>query len=186
MYVVSTEEDSMDTSIDDLLRASAPRRVSTDGMVAAEVDRVGIAARVHAARRRRVRRLSWVALPVLALPGIALASTAGTDPRMIPDFEIPVSYVTDTGREISCSIELFNGELDYVETNTEAVVYIAAQNWDGVGQKIYERALEREAAGLVSPWFGAADDVIFAGVDDYILPGDGGLGRDTDCTGQLH
>ncbi|MDF2563046.1 MAG: hypothetical protein K0R99_4492 [Microbacterium sp.] len=59
---------------------------------------------------------SWVAVPVLALPGIALASTAGTDPRMIPDFEIPISYVTDTGREVSCSIELFNGEMNYVES----------------------------------------------------------------------
>lgn len=186
MYSVDTREDNMDVSMDDQLRASAPHRVSTDGMVAAEIDRVGIAARVHAARRRRVRRLSWVAVPMLALPGIALASTAGTDPRMIPDFEIPISYVTDTGHEVSCTIELFNGELDYVETNTKAVEYIAAQNWDGVGQKIYEQALEREANGLFSPWFGAADDIILAGVDGHILPGDGGLGRDTDCTGQLH
>ncbi len=186
MYVVSTEEESMDTSIDDLLRASAPRRVSTDGMVAAEVERVGIAARIHAARRRRVRRLSWVAVPVLALPGIALASTAGTDPRMIPDFEIPVSYVTDTGLQISCSIELFNGELDHVETNTKAVEYIAAQNWEGVGQRIYEEALKRDAAGDFAPFFGAAQDVVFAGADVHILPGDGGVGTDTDCTGQLH
>lgn len=176
----------MDTSIDDLLRASAPRRVSTEAMVAAEVDRVGIAARVHAARRRRVRRLSWVAVPVLALPGIALASTAGTDPRVIPDLRIPISYVTDTGHHVSCSIELFNGEMDYVETNTTAVELMAAQNWEGVGQRIYEEALTREAAGDFAPFFGAAQDVIFAGADVYILPGDGGVGSDTDCTGQLH
>lgn len=176
----------MDTSIDDLLRASAPHRVSTDQVVAAEVDRVGIAARIHASRRRQIRRLSWVAIPVLALPGIALASTAGTDPRMIPDFEIPISYVTDTGRHVSCSIELFDGELDYVETNTKAVDFIAAQNWDGVGQKIYDEAVKRDVAGDFAPFFGAANDLIFAGADAYILPGDGGVGADTDCTGELH
>ncbi len=176
----------MDTSIDDLLRASAPHRASTDGTVAAEINRVGVAARVHAARRRRVRRLSWVAVPVLALPGIALASTAGTDPRMIPDFEIPISYVTDTGREVSCSVELFNGETNYSETNTKAVEFISAQSWEGVGQRIYDEAVKRDAAGDFAPFFGAAQDVIFAGADEYILPGDGGVGSDTDCTGELH
>lgn len=175
----------MSTSIDDLLRASAPNPASTDGLIAGEVDRVSVAARAHAERRQRVRRLSWVAVPVLALPGLALASTAGTDPRMVPDFEIPVSYVTDTGIEISCTLEFFNGELNYVETNTEAVDFIAAQDWEGVGQKIYERALERESAGLFAPWFGAEDDVILAGAGDDLFT-DGGLGRDSDCTGQLH
>jgi len=104
---------------------------------------------------------------------------------MVPDFEIPISYVTDTGKEISCTLEFFNGELNYVETNFKAVEFVAAQNWEGVGQKIYERALEREAAGLFAPWFGAEDDVILAGADDDLLT-DGGLGRDSDCTGQLH
>lgn len=186
MYMVNTEEDTMDASIDDLLRASAPQRVSTDALFAGEVARVSVAARAHAARRRRVRRLSWVAVPVLALPGLALASTAGTDPRMVPDFEIPVSYVTDTGREVSCTFELFNGEINYVETNTKAVDFIASQNWDGVGQKIYDEAVKREAAGDFAPFFGAAHDVIFAGADVYILPGDGGVASDTDCAGELH
>lgn len=176
----------MDVSIDDLLRASAPHPASTDAVIAADVDRLSIAARAHAAGRRRVRRLSWVAVPVLVLPGLALASTAGTDPRMAPDFEIPISYVTDTGRQVSCSFELFNGELDYVETNTQAVDFIAAQNWDGMGQKIYEEAMRRDAAGDFAPFFGAANDVIFAEADVYILPGDGGVGTDTDCTGELH
>ena len=171
--------------IDDLLRASAPRRACDDPAVASELDRVGIAARVAGARDRRIRRLSWVAVPVLALPALTLASTAGTDPRMVPDLRVPVSYVTDTGREVSCSIEFFNGELDYVETNTEAVDYFRMQDWDGIGQRIYDRAVELDARGEVSPWFVAENDLIVADApEDLFL--NGGMGMDTDCTGQLH
>ncbi|MEV7692318.1 hypothetical protein AB0N73_03195 [Microbacterium sp. NPDC089189] len=176
----------MDTSpIDTLLRRSAPRGASDDPGVTGELDRIALAARVTATRGRRIRRLSWVAVPVLAVPVFAFASTAGTDPRLVPDFEIPVSYVTDTGREIECSIEMFNGEMNYVETNVEAVEYMRAQDWDGVGQRIYDRALEIEAVGGISPWQVAENDALMAGApDDLFL--NGGMGIESTCTGELH
>lgn len=177
----------MDTSsIDTLLRGSAPRRASDDAAVAAELNRVGIAARVSATtRRRRVRRLSWAALPVFALPALALASTAGTDLRMVPDFEVPISYVTDTGKEITCTVEFFNGELLYVETNTEAVDFISAQDWDGVGQRIYDRALALEGSGGFAPWAQAENDVFLEGANEDLFR-NGGMGTDSDCSGELH
>lgn len=176
----------MDNSpIDDLLRASAPRRASDDPAVRAELHRVGLAARATGTRHRRIRRLSWVAVPVLALPALTLAATAGTDPRMVPDYRVSVSYVTDSGREVDCYIAFFNGELDYVETNTEVVDYFRTQDWDDIGQRIYERALELEARGQISPWSTAENDLIVAKAPDELFL-NGGMGMDTDCTGELH
>lgn len=52
---------------------------------------------------------------------------------MVPDFSIPVNYTTDTGTAVSCSIDLFNMEINYVELTTPEVEYLRAQDWTGVG-----------------------------------------------------
>ncbi|WP_167050759.1 hypothetical protein [Salinibacterium sp. ZJ77] len=104
---------------------------------------------------------------------------------MTPDYEIPVSYVTDAGSKVSCTIELFAGEVNYVETNTEAMKYFSSQNWDGVGQRIYERALSLESDGVSRAWFPAMYDVLLANTDDGLFS-NGGMATDTDCSGELH
>jgi hypothetical protein len=65
----------------------------------------------------------------------------------VPDFTIPITYTTDTGRTINCSIDFSNGETRWVETEFGAVNYLRAQDWTGLGQRIYDEALARVAAG---------------------------------------
>ncbi|MBZ4486565.1 hypothetical protein LQ938_06705 [Microbacterium sp. cx-55] len=174
-----------DSHVDEMLRASAPAAFATDPAVRAELDRAVVSSRAIAVRGRRMRRLSWVALPVIAVPALSLMTTGGTDPRMSPDFVIPVTYTTDTGRQVDCAIELFNGEMDYVETNTQAVDYFRGQDWSRVGQEIYEKALVYETTRAVSPWAQAENDVLMANAPDGLFV-DGGMGSDSTCSGELH
>ncbi|GAA2172109.1 hypothetical protein GCM10009846_08740 [Agrococcus versicolor] len=174
-----------DASITRLLRSSAPTTVAADAAVRIEIDRMAERARAVAHGRRRARRrVAIVALPALAIIPGALVFTGGTDVRQVPDLTIPMTYVTDTGTSIACEVDLFNGETDYVETNLEAVAYFAAQDWSGVGQRVYDLALRYEDEGRVSPWAQAENDVLLAGAPDIFT--DGGMGMTSTCTGALH
>ena len=179
-----------DTLLDDLLKGSAPARRASEPNVKTQVDSLVVSTRAKAATGRRRLGLIWAAIPVLLVPGIAFATTAGTEPRMVPDYTIPISYTTDTGTAVSCTLEFFNGEIDYRETNTAQVDYLRAQDWTGIGQRIYDRALQEEpaaTAGGYSAWGFAADELVTKTVPlSAFRPGDGGLGGNSDCTGQLH
>lgn len=133
-----------DPTLDNLLRRSAPATAATDPSVESNLLALVNDAEANArpARRRR-RALSIAAIP--AVPAFALGLTAGIQDRMVPDLTIPVSYTTDTGIPISCSIDLFNGELYSVEFSFVAVDYLSNQDWDGIGQRIYTQALIEEA-----------------------------------------
>ena len=194
-------------TLDDLLARRAPPTRDRDPGLSAVLHSVSADARASARSHRRHRSpLRWLVAPLVLLPAIGLATTAGTEPRQIPDLTIPISYLTDTGKEVSCSIDLFNGEIDYVETNTSAIDYFGAQDWTGIGQRIYAAALayENDSAWLTSEmnsdgpdlspatiqwraWISAEDDLIRDQLPEGALaPGDGGYGRNTDCTGELH
>lgn len=204
-------------TIDDLLLRSAPPTRRDAPAVRAAVQLVANEAHTSARaeqgpaspacpERRSRRRLWWLAVPVLVLPAVALSTSGGTDARQVPDFTIPISYTTDTGKTLTCSIDLFNGEIDYVEKSTAAVDYLRAQNWEGAGQRIYDDAVAYEASdawldselnsdgpGLSAAtiqwraWISAEDDVVIGGLPaGTLVEGDGGLGSSTDCTGELH
>ena len=194
-------------TIEDLLSHSAPPTRTLEAGLRSTIRDLSAESRETARAARRPRsRLRWLITPVVLVPAIALGTTAGTEPRQIPDFTIPVLYTTDTGKEVSCSIDLFNGEIDYVETNTTAIDYFRVQDWTGIGQRIYDAALvyENDSAWLASEmnsdgpdlpqatihwraWVSAEDDLVRAQLPDGALaPGDGGYGSDTDCTGELH
>jgi hypothetical protein len=195
-------------SIDELLARSAPptreQELGTQTTLRAVVAESRESAR--AVRRPTRTRLWWLAVPILVVPAIAFTTSAGTDVRQVPDFTIPISYTTDTGTEVSCSIDLFNGEIDYVETSTAAVAFLSAQDWAGAGQRIYDAAVvyESDEAWLNSEmnsdgpglsaatiqwraWISAEKDVIFRQIpEDALVSSTGGLGSNTDCTGVLH
>jgi hypothetical protein len=179
-----------DTVLDDLLHRSAPAARGHEVGVRVQVDSLSMKAKEQASRGRRGRRIAWAALPVLLVPGIAFATTASTEPRMVPDYSIPVSYTTDTGVSVECTIDFFNGELDYRESSTAQVDYLRGQDWTGIGQRIYDRALVVEADGTAdggSAWGWAEDELIAKTVPDSTFQqGDGGFGSNSDCTGQLH
>jgi hypothetical protein len=175
-----------DSLITRALRDSAPPSQATTPATQAEIDHMIVKTRsIAQARRRNRRRITWAGLPVLAIVPVGLAFTGGFDVRLVPDYVIPVSYVTDTGQAFDCEIDLFNGETDYVETNHEAVDYFRSVDWAGAGQRIYDRALQYEARGEISPWAQAENDVLMDGAPDEVFL-DGGMGSSSTCSGQLH
>lgn len=197
-----------DSTLDTLLRRSAPSTAPADPAVEANLLAMVDDARHKARPARRRRRALWfVAIP--AIPALALALTAGIDERLSPDLTIPVTYTTDTGYSESCSIFVFNGEINWIEVSFTAVAYLSTQNWDGIGQRIYQQALIEEAAirqqvadrdpavaatsdGLTMPdesqiqqaaWYRAEDRLVAVTVPAK----DGDLwGRNSDCSGRLH
>lgn len=187
-----------DTALDTLLTRSAPPTPTAHPAVDAGVHAMIREADVAARPARRVRRALWIAA-IPAVPALALGLTAGIDDRLAPDLIIPISYTTDTGVQINCSVFRFNGEIGYVETSFAGVDYLRAQDWTGIGQRIYAEALVQEATlrqqAAVDPaavdlsvversaWSIAEDDL----VDKTVPTKDGDhWGGDSDCTGQLH
>jgi hypothetical protein len=87
-------------------------------------------------RKRQLLRAQTGGITFADAPrGLAFATTVGPEPRVVPDLTIRASYATDTGNALSCSIDLFNAEVDYVETPTPAVEFLRAQDWTGVGTR---------------------------------------------------
>lgn len=200
-----------DPTLDDMLRRSAPATAATDPSVEAPLLALVDDAEANARPARRRRRALWIAA-IPALPALALGLTAGIQDRMVPDLTIPVSYTTDTGIPVSCSIRLFNGEIYSVEVSFVAVDYLRDQDWDGIGPRIYARALIEEADltqrvqqddratatnsdGTVQPdaatieitaWNIAEGHLVGGSVPETVLhPGDQ-WGEDSDCSGRLH
>lgn len=59
-----------------------------------------------------------------------------------PDARIPIVYTTDTGTEVSCRYAIYFGDSeDRSEGEEKLAAFVAAHDWDGFGQKVYELAL---------------------------------------------
>lgn len=195
-----------DSRLDTLLRRSAPATATDHPAVEANVLALVADTEVRARPARRRRRALWIAA-IPTVPLLAFGLTAGLEARLAPDLTIPVAYTTDTGTEVSCSIFVFNGEIAWVEQSFTAVDYLGAQDWSGIGQRIYAQALveerdltQRAEAGDLSvsvdgatmpdaatiekmAWSIAENDLV-----DKTVPAQDGdhWGGDTDCSGQLH
>jgi hypothetical protein len=130
--------------LDAELRASAPRKLSEDVTTRARLREMVASTRVDAAALKlklRHRRLIF-GIPAAAL-GIALL-TAGSlvvVRDLMPQIEtIPIVYTTDTGKTISCHATIDGGG-DNATTTQEIADFVKSQDWDGVGQKIYDYAI---------------------------------------------
>lgn len=67
-------------------------------------------------------------------------------------------------------MEFYNHEIDYVETDTRMVEWMKTQDWTGVGQRIYDRAIEVDAwmpddEPAAFAWVTAFHEIINAGAD---------------------
>lgn len=188
-----------------LLTRSAPASVAKRPAVEAELHNVTESVRRQTVQRRRRRAALGVLIPALLAPVAAIGLTAGVETRAIPDYSVPIEFTTLTGERIECSIDYFNGEIAWVEANSNAVDFLKQQNWDNIGQRIYDRAAARIAA---NDWDVIEDGVTISGdvpdpemqwsvawalaegeftvwpmPEDLLLPA--GLGSNNDCQEQL-
>lgn len=151
-------------------------------------------------RRRRV------ALPVAGLSLIALTAGAIAVPLALRindqsvhvDVTIPISYVTETGRTISCEYGIYVGTPDNrTDADEEAIAFLKSADWSGIGQEIYEEALANPyVPGPNDDWesdsqevrdrfsFNQATDIIIARVSAEVN-GLSSLGSTSTCTGEL-
>jgi len=188
--------------LDSMLSQSKPRTASAHPGVRHELMAVVHGSRAAARRTRRAGRVLAISLPTVLAPTLALGLAAGADQRMVPDFSIPISYDTDTGRHIECTLDFYNGEMFWQETNS-ATDYLRDQDWSGIGQRIYDRALALLESNDPSIFVSSTQD---GALDESLLQRSawvqaeahftvntipdsafaiGGLGSNSDCTGEL-
>lgn len=139
-------------TLDELLARSAPPSVADDPGIAMQLRGVVSRSRSVARASRWRRRTLSIAVPVLVAPVAVFGLTGGIDERLVPDSTIPISYTTDTGHTVQCSIDFYNPEVLYVETDTQVEEFVSAQNWSGVGQRLYDLAVERLNANDPATW----------------------------------
>jgi len=180
-------------TIDELLRASAPRDV---------YDEPGMRERVAAAlavRPKRKLHRAWIVLPAAAL-GVA-ALTAGAvvvDNVMTMDVSIDLSYVTDTGLVEECFVNVGGATL-LDPKGRQIADWFRDHDWKGIGQKVYVRALEIDpTAGLESPaqysqqeldamaWSEALSELVVRSVPADVTGREASVGAQWDCDGLLH
>lgn len=139
-------------TLDELVARSAPPSIADDPGVAVQLRGVVSRSRSVAKASRWRRRALSIAVPVLVAPVAVFGLTGGMDERLVPDSTIPIFYTTDTGRTVECSIDFYNPEVLYVETDTHVEDFVNAQDWTGVGQRLYNLAVERLAANDPATW----------------------------------
>jgi len=196
----------LDHDFDQMLRRSAPASVGDDPAVRAQLADIAADTRADAnvGRRRRMRRIAWLA-PVVLVPAMGIALTGGGDPRLTPDFTIPVTYTTGSGATVSCSVEFFNGEEHYVEVSFAGVAYLESQDWTGIGQRIHDEAVRlidardpvvfapddttggEPGADVIEwrAWSLAESSLVEGSIPDGVMAAGDHFGSDSDCTGEL-
>ena len=101
------------------------------------------------------RPTSWWKTPRFVVPaatGAALLMTAGA--VFVPlqlaingqsvdiDVVIPIHYTTETGVTVDCSYGIYVGDpLNRTPADQKLVDYLDAQDWSGIGDEIYDRAM---------------------------------------------
>lgn len=141
------------TDLDELVDRSDPARGYTDrteNLVALMAASAASEASVVQARKPwwRVPR---IVVPMVAL-GAAIVTTAGAllvpltlvidGVEVEPEVIIPIHYVTGTGVVVDCAYGIDVGAPASRTAAEQALAdYLHSQDWSGVGQEIYERAM---------------------------------------------
>lgn len=151
------------------------------------------------AQRSKARRRNLWLVPTVAAGALAL--TAGAvlfTPNFDPDVRIPIEYVTDADETVSCTYALRVGSVIGGE-NPELREWVLAQDWTGVGQRIYDDAIAhpyvpdvnvegeftQERIDSVS-WFTALDRQIIDQIPADLTGFGDEIAGASNCTGQLH
>lgn len=137
------------------LSAADPISVDEDAELRGLVRQMAMDAR-DAAADRSARRSPWWrrrrGVGPLAIAGAIAVSAAAV---MVPltmevggtqvelDVEVPIVYTTDTGVDVSCRYGLYFGDpADRTEADEQLAQFVAGHDWTGIGQRIYEEAID--------------------------------------------
>ncbi|MFE6736180.1 hypothetical protein [Microbacterium sp. NPDC057650] len=158
-------------------------------------------------------RRHWWKRPRIVLPiafGVALLATGAAayvpltlfinGQRAESEVRIPIHYETETGVTVDCWYGIYVGDpANRTEADQRLADFLNAQDWTGIGQRIYEKAIaEPFAPGPNDDWevdtqeirddfsFNRALSELVDGRVPESLVHDGmGWGATSNCTGQL-
>lgn len=184
-------------TVDELLMTSRPRSFAEDAQVRQQI--ADLVAKTHAAdaagRAPRRRRRLLIAIPVVGFGALALTAGALVVTTMTPAVTIPISYTTDTGRTVTCSVEAGGGSI--LDPQSTAIGdYLRSQDWSGIGQRVYDRAIAnsgpdadadiaQDEIGNTS-WSNAMAALIPGTMPEDLIADWTYTGWSSDCTGELH
>lgn len=187
-------------SLDEILRGSKEPSPGDNSRVRARVAEIVANAQVIATpRRRRGIRTSWVALPLVGMGILALTGGAlVVDNALTPNVVVPISYTTDVGRTIECTISIEGGSL-FNPGSSALTDQLRNRDWTGVGQLMYERAVHLSEALSTTPghdltdverdqwaWYSAESQLTTLSVPEHLVPEGDHAVSTSDCTGELH
>ena len=130
----------------DILEESGRTSLSTDPRVRASLIALVADSRSTTAARTTRSRKGLLFVPIFAIGTLALTGGALlVDSSLTPDIHIPLTYTTVLGVTYTCSIDIDGGTL-FVADSTAGANYLRAQDWTGVGQRIYDRAVQLRGA----------------------------------------
>lgn len=185
-------------NLDEALEAGRGQPAADDPNIAASISSLVEATKREGRRRipdwlRRALVLLWV-VPVggLALTGGAVLF----DSTVNPDVVVPIVYTTGTGQTFQCTVLIEGGSFFHPGSSMIADA-LEDRNWDGIGQAMYERALEISNALLAESggqaqvvetdrwgWYSAQAQLTILTVREPLPEGENAA-MDSDCTGQL-
>lgn len=144
------------TSLDDRLKDTDPARSFSDAGLSPQV--LAMWERAKSRPPARSARRRWlIAIPVIAVAlvstgaAIAVPMTMGIGEQgtiVEPDAQIPISYTTASGTEVTCSYLVYLGDDVRTTRDSEVGAILANTDWTGVGQDIYDRAISNPRAPL--------------------------------------
>jgi len=123
------------TPIDELLRGSAPARLSADPAVR---DRVSELVSSTRSAKPRIRR-GLVLAPLLGLGALALTAGAAITTIQM-DVTVPINYVSASGDTVSCTASLDAGASDFWG-DLAVSAYVRDHDWSDLGERIHARVL---------------------------------------------
>ncbi|TBN58019.1 hypothetical protein EYE40_11795 [Glaciihabitans arcticus] len=123
------------TPIDELLRDSAPARLSADPAVRDRVSELVANTRTTKPKFRR----GLLLIPAIGLGALAL--TAGAAITTIQsDITVPITYVSTSGDTVSCTASLDAGADDFWG-DLAVSAYVRDHDWSDLGERIHARVL---------------------------------------------
>ncbi|WP_133177901.1 hypothetical protein [Microbacterium testaceum] len=138
---------------DEEVGASDPARRLDDRLLARVVDEAWHRASSTApngprfAERRFLVPVAFAAVAVTTGAALAVPVWLGMGGvRVDPDVVIPIRYTTSTGVNVSCSWAVHIGEEERSPTEERVAEALRETSWDGVGQDIYDQAIENPRA----------------------------------------
>lgn len=152
-------------------------------------------------RRRIVIPLGIVGVVALSGAAVAIPLSLGINGTQVDlDAEIPITYTTDNGIDVSCRYGMYFGDpTNRTAADEQLAEFVENHDWTGIGQRIYDKAIANPfVPGPNDDWEvdnqelrdnfsfnNALSLIIWEEIPTDLAQGAQSSGATSDCTGKL-